>query len=136
MGPVRQFLNPIEMPPRLKNIQERLAMFQKLGFGDLKDKMKGGTDGEKRGPNQKRVVEAREKSRRIQEKGAKGGKNTILSDIGATMGEEWKMDSHNKFPFPYRVFHRLADRGWVDFDLRCSTILPGCCADSAEITSA
>ena len=74
---------------RLKNIQERLAMFQKLGFNDLKDKLTGGKDGEKKEKcSTASKVEAREKSRRIQEKGAKGGKNTILSDIGATMGEE------------------------------------------------
>ena len=63
-------------------------MFQKLGFGELKDKLTG-KDGEKKEKaSTASKVEARERSRRIQEKGAKGGKNNILSDIGATMGRE------------------------------------------------
>ena len=33
----------------------------------------------------------------------------------------------------YRVFHQLADLGWVDLDLGSSIILPGCSAISAEI---
>ena len=33
----------------------------------------------------------------------------------------------------YKVFHQLADLSLVDLDLRCSTILPGCLANSAEI---
>ena len=62
-------------------------MFQKLGFGELKDKLTG-KDGEKKEKaSTASKVEARERSRRIQEKGAKGGKNNILSDIGATMGK-------------------------------------------------
>ena len=71
---------------RLKNIQERLAMFQKLGFNDLKEKMGAKGEEKKEKISTASRVEAREKSRRIQEKGAKGGKNNILSDIGATMG--------------------------------------------------
>ena len=63
-------------------------MFQKLGFGELKDKLTG-KDGEKKEKaSTASKVEARERSRRIQEKGAKGGKNNILSDIGATMGRD------------------------------------------------
>lgn len=64
-------------------------MFQKLGFGELKDKLTG-KDGEKKekAASTASKVEARERSRRIQEKGAKGGKNNILSDIGATMGRD------------------------------------------------
>ena len=33
----------------------------------------------------------------------------------------------------YRVFHQLLDMGWVDLDLRCSTIMPSCSAISSGI---
>ena len=35
----------------------------------------------------------------------------------------------------YRVVHLLANLGWVDFDLGCSTILPSCSASSANFSS-
>ena len=67
-------------------------MFQKLGFGELKDKLTG-KDGEKKekAASTASKVEAWERSRRIQEKGAKGGKNNILNDIGATMGRDGRV---------------------------------------------
>ena len=92
---------------RLKNIQERLAMFQKLGFNDLKDKLTGSKEGEKKEKvTTASKVEARERSRRIQEKGAKGGKNTILSDIGATMGEQNEIQN-KAVPCLSFHFHKL-----------------------------
>ena len=36
----------------------------------------------------------------------------------------------------YRVTHLLANLGWVDFDLECSTILPSCPASSAKFPPA
>ena len=36
----------------------------------------------------------------------------------------------------YRATHLLANLGWVDFDLRCSTILPSCPASSAKFPPA
>ena len=36
----------------------------------------------------------------------------------------------------YRVRHLLANLGWVDFDMGCSTILPTCSATSASFLSA
>ena len=36
----------------------------------------------------------------------------------------------------YRVTHLLANLGWVDLDLECSTILPSCSASSANCPSA
>ena len=36
----------------------------------------------------------------------------------------------------YRVTHLLANLGWVDFDLGCSTILPSCSAASAKFPPA
>ena len=32
----------------------------------------------------------------------------------------------------YRAWHLVADLGWADFDLGCSTILPCCYANSAR----
>ena len=36
----------------------------------------------------------------------------------------------------YSVTHLLANFGWIDFDLGCSTILPSCSASSANFPSA
>ena len=36
----------------------------------------------------------------------------------------------------YRGTHLLANLGWVDFDLECSTILPSCSTSSANFPSA
>ena len=34
------------------------------------------------------------------------------------------------------MFHQLVDLGWVYLDLRCSTILLGCSAESVQVSSA
>jgi hypothetical protein len=70
---------------RLKNIQDRLAMFQKLGFNSMKDQLKG--EKKERKEHTSRVYESREKSKRIRSKETQTDKKSVLADSGTYVGD-------------------------------------------------
>lgn len=69
---------------RLKNIQERLAMFKNLNFGDLKNKVAPKTKSGK-----KTQIERREKSSRIKDKESQKDKNAVGGKTKASSFEHF-----------------------------------------------
>ena len=74
-------------------------------------------------------------------RGRAGGQVKVPHDVAVLLGftvpfQSQEQDTVQCNYVKYSVTHLLANLGWVDFDLGCSTMLPSCPASSANFPSA